>query len=328
MSNLILITGGAGYVGSVATELLLEKGYKVIVLDDLSTGHKENLFPDVPFYKTNLSNTETLKKIFSENKIDAVLHTAGAALVEESVHNPQKYFDVNFCQGENLLDVMNLFGVKKIVFSSTCAVYGIPDEKEIPMKENLQTKPVNSYGESKLLFEKALEWHKEQFGLDYIVLRYFNVAGATKSRGEKHNPETHLIPLVLKAANDRNFEFKIYGNDYPTKDGTAIRDYIHIIDLINAHINSIEVLINNKKHENIYNLGYGHGYSVLEIVNATKEVLQKDIQYKITTRRPGDPPILIANSERIRKDLNWQPKYDDIHEIIRSAHKFANQLVY
>lgn len=324
MSNLILITGGAGYIGSVATELLLEKGYKVIVLDDLSTGHKENLFPNVPFYKTNLSNTETLKKIFSENKIDAVLHTAGAALVEESMHNPQKYFDINFCQGENLLDVMNLFGVKKIVFSSTCAVYGIPDEKEIPMKENLQTKPVNSYGESKLLFEKALEWHKKQYGLDYIVLRYFNVAGATKNRGEKHNPETHLIPLVLKAANDKNFELKLYGNDYPTKDGTAIRDYIHIIDLINAHINSIEVLINNKKHENIYNLGYGHGYSVLEIVNATKEVLQKDIQYKITTRRPGDPPILIANSERIRKDLNWQPKYDDIHEIIRSAHKFAN----
>jgi len=324
LSNSILITGGAGYIGSVATELLLEREYKVIVLDNLSTGHKENLFPDVPFYNADLSNSEVLKKIFGENKIDVVLHIAGAALVEESMHNPQKYFDINFCQGENLLDIMNLFGVKKIVFSSTCAVYGIPDEKEIPMRENLQTKPVNSYGESKLLFEKALEWHKKQYGLDYIALRYFNVAGATLNRGEKHNPETHLIPLVLRAANDRNYELKIYGNDYPTKDGTAIRDYIHIIDLINAHINSLEVLIKNKKHENIYNLGYGHGYSVLEIVNATKEVSKKDIQYKITTRRPGDPPILISNSERIRKDLNWQPKYDNIHEIIRSALKFVN----
>ena len=323
MSSSILITGGAGYIGSVATELLFEKGYKVIVLDDLSTGHKENLFPNVPFYKANLSDTETLKRIFSENKIDVVLHIAGAALVEESMHNPQKYFDINFCQGENLLDIMNLFSVKKIVFSSTCAVYGIPNEKEIPMKEDLQTKPINTYGESKLLFEKALEWHKEQFGLDYIALRYFNVAGATKNRGEKHNPETHLIPLVLRAANNRDFELKIYGNDYQTKDGTAIRDYIHIIDLINAHINAIEVLINKSKHENIYNLGYGHGYSVLEIVNAAKEVLQKDIQYKITTRRPGDPPILIADSRKIRKDLNWQPKYDNIHEIIKSAYKFV-----
>ncbi len=322
MSNCILITGGAGYIGSIAAELLLEQKYKIVIVDDLSTGYKENLFPGVPFYNINLGSIDELKKVFTENKIDVVLHIAGAALVEESVKNPQKYFDINFCQGENLLDVMNLFNVKKIVFSSTCAVYGIPDEQDIPMKESLLTKPITPYGESKLLFEKALAWYKEQFAIDYIALRYFNVAGATKKRGEKHNPETHLIPLVLKAANDKTFELRVYGNDYPTKDGTAIRDYIHIIDLINAHIDAIKVLINGNKHDSIYNLGYGHGYSVLEIVNAANAVLEKNIQYKIADRRSGDPPILIADSTKIKKDLNWQPKYDNIHEIIRSANDF------
>jgi len=322
LSNCILITGGAGYIGSIAAELLLEQKYKIVIVDDLSTGYKENLFPGVPFYNINLGSIDELKKVFTENKIDVVLHIAGAALVEESVKNPQKYFDINFCQGENLLDVMNLFNVKKIVFSSTCAVYGIPDEQDIPMKESLLTKPITPYGESKLLFEKALAWYKEQFAIDYIALRYFNVAGATKKRGEKHNPETHLIPLVLKAANDKTFELRVYGNDYPTKDGTAIRDYIHIIDLINAHIDAIKVLINGNKHDSIYNLGYGHGYSVLEIVNAANAVLEKNIQYKIADRRSGDPPILIADSTKIKKDLNWQPKYDNIHEIIRSANDF------
>ena len=318
---IILVTGGAGYIGSVATEILLEEGYKVVVIDNLSTGSRENLFSEVPFYNANIGDIETLKKIFSENKIDAVMHFAGAALVEESTKDPLKYFDINFCQAQNLLDVMILFDVKKIVFSSTCAVYGIPKETDIPIKEEVITKPVNPYGESKLIFEKALQWYRNTYKLDYIALRYFNVVGSSKKRGEHHNPETHLVPLVIKASKDKNYKLNVFGNDYPTKDGTAIRDYVHVVDLINAHIKAIEILINNKSHSNVYNIGYGHGYTVFEIVNAAKDVLKADIEYNLSKRRHGDPPILISDSTKIIKDFNWQPKYDDIHKIIHSACK-------
>lgn len=323
MKHTILVTGAAGYIGSIAVEFLLDKGYNILALDDLSTGRQDALFTNVTFFKTEVGNTNLVEKIFQENKIDLVLHIAGAALVEESIRKPLKYFDINFCQAQNLLDLMIRFDVKKFVFSSTCAIYGIPKEHDIPIKEGTLTKPINPYGESKLTFEKALEWYKKKYGLDYIILRYFNVAGASKKRSSYHNPETHLIPLTIKAAKN-NTILSIYGNDYPTKDGTAIRDYIHVIDLTEVHIKAIEVLINNKKHENIYNVGYGYGYSVLEIVNAAKEVLNKNIKYKICERRPGDPPILIADSSKIQKDLNWHPKNNNIHEIISSASKFIN----
>ncbi len=322
MSHTILVTGAAGYIGSIATEILLQEGYNLIALDDLSTGYKEALFDSIPFYNTSFGNTDELKRIFSNHKIDAVLHFAGAALVAESMKNPFKYFNINFCQAQSLLDVMILFNVKKIVFSSTCAVYGIPKPEEIPLKENTQTKPINPYGESKLLFEKALEWYKKSEGLDYIALRYFNVAGASENRGERHNPETHLIPLVIRAAKNKNYELKVYGNDYPTKDGTTIRDYIHVVDLVYAHILTIKALINNKKHENIYNIGYGHGYSVLEIVNSIEEIFKIKIPYKIYEKRPGDPPVLIADSRKIKEDLNWKPRFNDINEMITSASKF------
>ena len=318
----ILVTGAAGYIGSVATELLLEEGYKVIALDNLSGGHKENLFSNVDFYETDLGNVKILKEIFTKHKIDLVLHFAGKALVEESTKNPVLYFDNNVCQGQALLDVMILFNVKKIVFSSTCAVYGIPNEDEIPIKEETPTKPINPYGESKLLFEKMLEWYKNNHNLKYISLRYFNVAGASAKRGENHNPETHLIPLIIKSSKDTYYKLKIYGNDYPTKDGTSIRDYVHVVDLINAHIKAIDVLIKEKEHLNVYNVGYGHGYTVLEIVNAAKEVLNKNIDFSFSQRRNGDPPVLIANSTKIRKDFKWEPKYDDIYEIIISTSKF------
>ncbi|OGI20186.1 MAG: UDP-glucose 4-epimerase GalE [Candidatus Melainabacteria bacterium RIFCSPHIGHO2_02_FULL_34_12] len=320
----MLITGGAGYIGGITTETLHKEGFNLVVLDDLSTGHKENLFKDFPFYNGKIGDVDILKKIFSENKIDLVIHMAGAALVKESMLNPQKYFDINFCQGENLLDVMNLFGVKKIVFSSSCAVYGIPKESDIPINEDVQTKPVNPYGESKLLFEKALEWHKKSNDLDYISLRYFNVAGSSDTRGENHSPETHLIPLVVKAAKDPGYKLNVFGNDYPTKDGTVIRDYIHIIDLANAHICAINTLIKGEKHQSTYNVGYGQGYSVLEIVNAAKEVLKKEINYVISERREGDPPVLIADTRKIQHDLNWKPRYNNIHEIISSASRFTN----
>ena len=322
MSHTILLTGAAGYIGSIATEILIQEGYTVIALDDLSTGHKEALFDSVPFYNTNFGNTDELKNIFSKHKIDVVLHFAGAALVAESMKNPFKYFNINFCQAQNLLDVMTLFNVKKIVFSSTCAVYGIPKPEEIPIKETAETKPINPYGESKLLFEKALEWYKKSAGLDYIALRYFNVAGASKSRGERHNPETHLIPLVIKTVKSKDYELNIYGNDYPTKDGTTVRGYVHVVDLIYAHMLAIKVLINNKKHQNIYNIGYGHGYSVLEIVNSAQEVFKTKIPYKVSNKRQGDPPILIADSRKIKEDLNWIPRFNDINEMITSASKF------
>lgn len=324
MVKTILVTGGAGYIGSVATEVLLENGYKVVVLDNLSTGHKDALLNNVPFYNANLGDTETLKNIFNENKIDAILHIAGTALVEESIKNPLKYFDINFCQAQNLLDIMIRFNVKKIVFSSTCAVYGIPNPSEIPIKESVRTKPINPYGESKLLFEKALEWYKKNDGLDYIALRYFNVAGASKTHGEKHNPETHLIPLIIKSIKNKNYELHVYGSDYPTKDGTCIRDYIHVIDLNLAHLKALEILISQKAHKNIYNLGYGHGYSIIDIINAAKEVFKKDVKYKILGRRVGDPPVLISDSRNIQEDLCFYPKFDDIHEIISSSSNFIN----
>lgn len=322
MTHTILVTGAAGYIGSIATEILLQEGFNVIALDDLSTGYREALFDSVVFYNTSFGNTTELKKIFSTHKIDTVLHFAGAALVAESMKDPFKYFNINFCQAQDLLDVMLLFNVKKIVFSSTCAIYGIPNPDEIPIKESAEKKPINPYGESKLLFEKALESYKNSSGLDYIALRYFNVAGASKNRGERHNPETHLIPLAIRAIKNKNYELSIYGNDYPTKDGTAIRDYIHVIDLVYAHILAIKALVSNKKHETAYNIGYGQGYSVLEIVNSVQEVFKTKLPYKICERREGDPPALIADPKKIKEDLNWQPKFNDINEMIRSAGKF------
>lgn len=323
MSKTILVTGGAGYVGSVTVEILLKEGFNVIVLDDLSTGHKGALFNESKFYKGSFGDKNLLEQIFTENKIDCVLHIAGAALVEESVTNPQKYFDINFVQGNNLLESMVKFDIKELVFSSTCAVYGIPEK--LPITESTHTKPINPYGESKLVFEKCLNWYKENHSLNYIALRYFNVAGASEKRGEKHNPETHLIPLVLNSVNNKDKKLKVFGNDYETKDGTAVRDYIHVMDLAHAHIKALETLIAKKKHENIYNLGYGHGFSVLEIVNATKNVLKMEIPYTICDRRPGDPSTLVADTKKIRTDLGWTPKYDDIHAIILSASRFLNK---
>jgi UDP-glucose 4-epimerase len=318
MSQTILVTGGAGYIGTIATEILLLKGFNVIVLDDLSTGYTNPILSELKFYNCNYGDKEALSKIFSENNIDTVMHFAGAALVEESVRNPAKYYDINFSQSVNMLDVMINHNIKKIIFSSTCAVYGIPVNGN-NISETTDTKPINPYGESKLLFENALKWYKEKYGLEYIALRFFNVAGATEKSGEKHNPETHLIPLVLKSINDRDFKLKVYGNDYPTNDGTAIRDYIHVVDLIEGHINALEAITKGKNYSNVYNLGYGHGYSVLEIIKAVEKVLNTKVNYEITDRREGDPPILVADTTNIKKDLNWIPKHDDIHEIIRTA---------
>jgi len=321
VTHTILVTGGAGYIGGTASELLLDEGFNVIILDDLSTGHKELITNKTPFYNSKIGDTEELNKIFSNHKIDAVIHFAGAALVHESMQNPKKYFDINFCQAQNLLNVMNKHNVKNFIFSSTCAIYGIPDKDEIPIKEETIPKPINPYGESKLLFETSLKWEKESNNLNFIALRYFNVAGSSKQHFENHKPETHLIPLAVNAAKSNN-TLKIYGNDYQTQDGTAIRDYVHVVDLINAHLCALKALIEKKNRSYIYNVGYGVGYSVFEIVNAVQEVLKTQVKYSITDRRSGDPPILIANSEKIKKELNWKPKHNNINEIIESTSRF------
>lgn len=324
MTKKILITGGAGYIGSIGTEYLLQEGFKPVVIDDLSTGYRENLFDNVPFYEGKIGDKVLLEKIFNEHKIEVVLHFAGAALVEESMKNPQKYFDINFIQAIDMIETMLSKGINKIVFSSTCAVYGIPEEKDIPISEEIPTKPINVYGESKLAFEQALNWYKEKKNLNYIALRYFNVAGASTNRGERHEPETHLIPLTIKSVKDKSRKLKIFGNDYNTKDGTATRDYIHVIDLIYAHIKAIEMLVSNKKHKNVYNVGYGTGYTVLEIINAAKEVFNTDITFEIAERRAGDPPVLIADSRNTQNDLQWKPQHNNINEMISSASNFVH----
>ncbi len=324
MKKIILVTGAAGYIGSIAVELLLKKDFKVIALDDLSTGHKECLFKEAIFYEGKIGDKNLLEKIFKENNIDCVLHIAGAALVEESMTNPAKYFDINFSQANIMLDTMINHNINKIVFSSTCAIYGSPKTETGLISEDDFKAPINPYGESKLAFEKLLTWYKENKSLEFIALRYFNVAGASESRGEYHNPETHLIPLILKAGKDKDYSFKLYGNDYNTKDGTAIRDYVHVVDLNHAHIKAIEALLNKNNKANFYNLGSGLGYSVLEIINATEKVLGKKIPYTISNRRPGDPPILIADTKKIKTDLNWNPEYKNIEEMILTANKFTN----
>lgn len=318
----ILVTGGAGYIGSVATELLLKEGHSVIVIDDLSTGHKNFIFNDCPFYQAKISDKLTLKKIFEEHKIDAVLHFAGAALVEESVKNPQKYFDINYYQALNLLNCMCEFNVKNIIFSSTCAIFGVPEKESIPIKEDCPVKPINPYGQSKLLFEKALEWYKTNHNINFIALRYFNVCGATENRGEMHTPETHLIPLILRSAKDKNYKLKIYGKNYDTKDGTTVRDYIHVIDLINAHILALTAIINKNNFSNFYNVGYGDGYSILEIINAVEKTLNIKVNFDFVDKRPGDPPVLVANSQKIMSELKWIPKHNDISKIVLSSLKF------
>lgn len=315
----ILVTGGAGYIGSVACEELLKNDFNVIVIDDLSTGNKNAIFPESVFYNTRLNNKKALKEIFTTHHISAVLHFAGAALVSESVQNPQKYFDINFIDGIILIETMLEHNVKNIIFSSTCATYGIPKETDIPISENTKQKPINPYGESKLLFEQSLKWHSQNKGLKYIALRYFNVCGATKLRGEYHNPETHLIPLLLRSLKYKNEKFKIFGTDYPTPDGTTIRDYIHVVDLINGHIDALNALIENRSVNQEYNIGYGHGYSVLEIMKETEILFKQKVDFEFCDRRPGDPPILVANPAKIKKELGWNPIHDNISKIIEST---------
>lgn len=311
----ILVTGGAGYIGSTVTEELLKDGHEVVVYDNLAKGHREAIDPAAIFVRADLMDGATLRATLSEHSIDGVIHMAADSLVGESSVEPAKYFRNNVIAGLALLDAMRDGGVKYLVFSSTAATYGEPEKQ--PIEEGDPTNPTNPYGESKLAFERAMRWYDSAYGLRYASLRYFNAAGASSRCGESHDPETHLIPILLQTAIGQRAEVEIYGQDYPTRDGTCIRDYIHVIDLARAHILALNVLDQGSR---IYNLGCGgDGYSVSQVIDVAREVTGKDIPVRIGPRRPGDPAVLIASSEKIKRELGWRPQYQDLRLIVESA---------
>ena len=311
----ILVTGGAGYIGSVVTEELIKAGHKVVVYDNLSYGHRAAVQSPAEFVAADLLDGETLCRVLREQAIEAVMHMAAYALVGESVTHPAKYYQNNLVAGLSLLNAMNECGVKRLVFSSTCATYGEPEK--VPIKEAAPNRPTNPYGESKLAFERALRWYEAAYGLRYAALRYFNAAGATERCGEWHSPETHLIPLVLQAAAGTREHVQIFGDDYPTRDGTCVRDYIHIVDLARAHILALGIL---GERSAIYNLGCGgDGYTVREVIDTARQVTGREIPVSVAPRRAGDPAVLIASAEKIRSELGWQPQFQDLAVIIQSA---------
>ncbi|MBO0471792.1 UDP-glucose 4-epimerase GalE [Enterococcus sp. DIV0242_7C1] len=314
----ILVLGGAGYIGSHAVDQLINKNYEVIVVDNLQTGHKQAVHEQAVFYQGDIRDKAFMQDIFKKESIDGVIHFAASSLVGESVEKPLIYFNNNVYGTQVVLEVMAEFGVKQIVFSSTAATYGEP--KAMPIVETVPTNPENPYGESKLMMEKMMKWCDQAYGMRYVALRYFNVAGAKAdaSIGEDHDPETHLVPIILQAALGQREYLGIYGDDYDTADGTCIRDYVYIEDLIAAHIAALEYLQNGNE-SNIFNLGSNNGYSVKEMLEAAREVTGKEIPAKILPRRTGDPSKLVASSEKAKEILGWQPKVTDIKEIIKTA---------
>lgn len=318
----ILVTGGAGYIGSVTTELLRARGEQVVVLDNLSRGHRAAVAAEVPFYEGNIGDGELVARIAREHNLDACIHFAAFAYVGESVSQPTLYYENNLEQGIRLLGALLGAGVRRVVFSSTCATYGEP--QQIPIDEGHQQVPTNPYGWSKLFMERIMADYDRAYDLKFVALRYFNASGATPERGEHHEPETHLIPLVLKAAQGEIPHVTVFGSDYPTPDGTCVRDYIHVADLAEAHALSLDYLREGNPSTAI-NLGNGQGYSVLEVVEAAREVTGKEIAVALHDRRPGDPSHLVADSGRARSVLGWQPHHPDLAAIIGSAWDWHEQ---
>lgn len=311
----ILVTGAAGYIGSVCTEVLIARGHEVIALDDLSEGHRQALPAQARFYQVNLHDHGALDSVFSENQIDAVMHFAALCLVEQSVKEPGTYYRANVAAGINLLDAMIRHGVKRFIFSSTAATYGEPEET--PISEGHPTKPINPYGSSKLLFERVLREFKENSGLDYVVMRYFNAAGASENRGEDHHPETHILPILFEVALGPREAFHIYGTDYPTPDGTCIRDYVHVVDIAESHILALERI--SEVAGRVFNVGNSRGFSVREVIAAVEGIIGRKIPVRGAQRRSGDPAELVASSDRIRRDLGWSPRHSDLDSIIKTA---------
>jgi UDP-glucose 4-epimerase len=308
----IIVTGGAGYIGSICVEQMINQGFEVSVFDNLTEGHAKAIDPRADFYQGDLADRSVLRHVFEEVKPDAVMHFAANALVGESMTNPSKYFRNNVSSGINLLDMVVEFGVKKFVFSSTCATFGIPDR--MPLDESLPQKPINPYGESKLMFETILRWYHEIHKISFTALRYFNAAGASEAFGEDHRIETHLIPNVLKVALGQKDQVDIYGTDYPTPDGTCIRDYIHIADLAQAHIQALAP----GKH-GFFNLGNGSGFSVREVIESCRRISGRPIAVVEKDRRPGDPPRLVAAAQKAATELGWHPRFPHLDQIVQTA---------
>jgi len=311
----ILVTGGAGYVGSVCCRRLLEEGHKVVVIDDLSTGRAAAVPGRASLYILDYGDRASISRLLGHTRIDAVFHFAAKALIPESVSNPGVFFDVNVSSAIAFLEVLRRFGVKRFVFSSSAAVYGNPQSDLID--EDDPKDPVNSYGESKLMLERVLQWYAAAYGWTVAAFRYFNASGATREAGENHQPETHIIPLLLDVAAGERPAFEVYGDDYDTPDGTCVREYVHVSDIAAAHMLALN--IPQRAGMRIYNIGRGKGSSVREVIAAVQQVTGRKIAVRISARRPGDPPALCANPARIERELRWKPLCSDLHHIIRTA---------
>jgi UDP-glucose-4-epimerase len=312
----VLVTGGAGYIGSVTVESLRAQGEAVVILDNLARGYRQAVPDDAPFYEGHVGDRALVKQITQAHNIEACVHFAAYAYVGESVEHPARYYENNVEQGIELLGALKEAGVRQFIFSSTCATYGEP--QYMPLDEQHPQQPVNPYGWSKFFIERVLESYDRAYGIKFVALRYFNAAGATEHLGEDHDPEPHLIPLVLAAAEGKLPHVPVFGGDYPTGDGTAVRDYIHVADLATAHIQALKHL-RAGGHSEFINLGNGKGYSVLEVIEAARQVTGRDIAMRIEPRRPGDPAHLIAKADRAREVLGWQPAHPELFDIIRSV---------
>lgn len=317
----ILVSGGAGYIGSHTVQALIERGFQVVVIDSLVTGHREAVSSKALFYKGDISDTELISQIVKAHHVDAVIHFAARSLVGESIERPDLYFQENTAKTNSFTANLLQQGVNKIIFSSTAAVYGIPSQ--IPIIEETETKPINPYGLSKLMIEESFEWLEKAYGLKWIALRYFNAAGAVLDGliGEDHTPESHLIPLILKTALGKRTAISIYGTDYNTPDGTCIRDYIHVLDLAEAHVLALEALENGCSSGSV-NVGTGKGYSVREVIDTAIKITGIEIPVILGPRRAGDPDILVAEASKIRQKLSWTPKLSGLDTIIESAWKW------
>jgi UDP-glucose 4-epimerase len=311
----ILVTGAAGYIGSICAEVLLSRGMHVIATDNLIEGHRPAVPPSAVFVQADLANRPQLDNLFSQHKIDAVMHFAAEALVAKSVSEPSIFYATNVAGGVNLLDAVTRHGVKKFIFSSTAATYGEPEI--VPIPEDHRKAPINPYGKSKLVFEGILADYRAYTGLQYAVLRYFNAAGASEERGENHRVETHLIPRVLDAAAGNLPHVDVFGTDYPTPDGTCVRDYIHVLDIADSHLRALEAI--DRVAGEAFNVGNSRGFSILEVIAAAERLTGRKIPSKLGPRRPGDPAVLVASKEKLKKALGWEASHSSLEEIIQSA---------
>jgi UDP-glucose 4-epimerase len=311
----ILVTGGAGYIGSICSEVLLSRGYGVIALDNLLEGHREAVPPGAIFCQVDIAVKAQIEEVFTKHKIDAVMHFAGETLVAKSMREPSAFYAANVAGGINLLDSMVGHGVNKIIFSSTAATYGEPETT--PITEDHRKSPINPYGKSKLTFEQVLADYRAYMGLKFVTVRYFNAAGASKERGEAHRTETHLIPRVLDTALGAYPMLEIFGSDFPTPDGTCVRDYIHVLDIADSHLRTLEEI--DRVPGEAFNVGTSDGYSNLQVVQTAERITGRKIPHKLSARRPGDPATLVASNEKLKKTLGWEASHSSLEEIIQSA---------